>query len=168
MESTLLTQKQVSDVLNYDANTGDFIWGKRKKVGKAAEGRRAGYLLPAGYRVIRLHGKKYYAHRIAWLLHSGAWPKGDIDHINGIPSDNRICNLRDVSASENLQNQHRAPISNKTSGLLGVSLSKSRKRWVAQIKINGKSKSIGSFTCKFEAHDAYLKAKRELHPASTI
>lgn len=168
MEANLLTKSQVSDALDYSDATGEFVWKKRKTTGPALEGRRAGYLLPAGYRVIRLYGKKYYAHRLAWLLHSGDWPKGDVDHINGVPSDNRICNLRDVSHSENLQNQLRSPTSNKTSGLLGVSLSGKEKRWIAQIKINGKSIRLGSFLCKFEAHDAYVKAKRNLHPASTI
>lgn len=168
MGSTLLTRAQVVQVLDYDANTGIFVWKQRNTRGPRLEGKLAGYLLASGYRLIRIHGKKYYAHRLAWLIHSGEWPKWDIDHINGNPSDNRICNLRDVTTALNLQNQRKATMQNKSSGLLGVTRGNSDSTWVAQIKTNGKSIRIGIYSCKFEAHEAYKKSKRELHPTSTI
>lgn len=55
-----------------------------------------------GYRMGRILGRAYKAHRVGWAIHTGAWPVGDIDHIDGDPSNNRICNLRDVSRAENL------------------------------------------------------------------
>lgn len=49
---------------------------------------------------LRLDGKQYQlkAHRVAWILAHGAVPHGkQIDHINGIRDDNRLCNLRLVT-----------------------------------------------------------------------
>ena len=59
----------------------------------------------SGYYVIAIHREQYKAHRLGWILHYGdiCFEK-DIDHINGIRSDNRINNLRLVKASENAQN----------------------------------------------------------------
>jgi cytoplasmic iron level regulating protein YaaA (DUF328/UPF0246 family) len=59
------------------------------------------------YLSIVFKGRKYKAHRLAWLIHYGEWPKQVIDHINRQPNDNRIMNLRDVSYSENIKNSYR-------------------------------------------------------------
>jgi len=45
------------------------------------------------------------AHRLAWALHTGHWPKDVIDHINRDKHDNRFCNLRDVPLHVNAQNK---------------------------------------------------------------
>jgi len=63
--------------------------------------------------------KTYAAHRVAWFLHHGAWPMGEIDHINGNAQDNRIANLRDVTHKENTRNMKRR--SDNTSGITGIS-----------------------------------------------
>lgn len=72
--------------------------------------------MPVGYRYISFRGRHYYAHRLAWLIVKGEWPKNHIDHINGVKDDNRIANLRDVSSAENHRNMkiHR---SGKTCGV---------------------------------------------------
>jgi len=54
--------------------------------------------------LIGLLGKRYYAHRLAWLYVYGVWPDGDTDHINRNKHDNRIANLRSCSRSENMLN----------------------------------------------------------------
>ena len=117
-------------------------------------------------------GRKYYmAHHLVWLLHTGRLPNKQIDHINGKRDDNRFSNLREVSPLENSQNQRRAHKTSST-GLLGVSPIRQaglvRDRWKAQIKANGRPIHLGVFGSPDEAHQAYLNAKRKLHPGCTI
>ena len=113
-----------------------------------------------GYIAIRVCGKKYKAHRLAWLLVNGKWPEEEIDHINGVKTDNRYVNLRDVSKSENMRNQYVAHKGSE-SGLIGAY--KDGGMWRAQIKKDGVSHSVGWFKSKEEAHQAYLKAKADMH-----
>lgn len=101
MAGTILSAESLREVLDYCPDSGEFTWkvyrGRCAKVGS-----KAGTLKPTGYVAIILFGKWYGAHRLAWLHVHGAWPNGDIDHINGCPSDNRIANLRDVSKNMNM------------------------------------------------------------------
>ena len=105
-----------------------------------------------GYRKIKFEGKQYLSHRVAWLLYHGRWPIGDIDHIDGNPSNNQILNLRDVSHSKNLQNRKSATSKNKT-GFLGVV--KRKNKFAAHIHRNGKQIYLGLFLTAELAHQAY-------------
>lgn len=124
-----------------------------------------------GYIRIFLCGRYYPAHHIAWLLCHGCFPSLQIDHINGDRADNRSSNLREVTAVENSQNQRR-PHSTSSTGLLGASPIRQTgmvsERWRAQIKVNGRSIHLGSFGSPADAHQAYINAKRRLHPGCTI
>lgn len=115
--------------------------------------------------MVKIDGCKVMAHRIAWLIYFGHWPDGDIDHINGDRSDNRIINLRDVSRTINLQNR-RSPQSTNATGYLGVH--RDKRRYVAQIKTPDRNIRIGTFRTPEEAHAAYINAKRELHEGNTL
>src|SRR3972149_955610 len=95
----------------------------------------------------------------------GEFPKGDIDHINGDRADNRIGNLRATSRSENMQNLKEAHKDNCT-GHLGVF--KKRHRFGAQIMVDGVKHKLGIYDTPQEAHEAYLEAKRKLHPAGVL
>lgn len=97
-----------------------------------------------GYRQGEIFGRHSKAHRVLWLLYTGKWPSADIDHINGIRSDNRIENLRVVSRAENLKNQRLR--TNNTSGVTGVSWDKRSGKWHAHIQVNVRRKHIGYFT----------------------
>jgi hypothetical protein len=104
-------------------------------------------------------------HRAAWLYVHGKWPNGQIDHINGDRSDNRISNLRDVSHSVNQQNVHR-PRRDNASGFLGVTRQKNL--WTSQVTVSGKTLHLGLFKTPEEAASAYLEAKRKHHTGCTI
>ena len=127
---------------------------------------KAGSVNDKGYIVIRCFGRLYHAHRLAWLLTHGAWPAGDIDHINGIRTDNRIANLRDVSRSVNQQNLKTARRDNQT-GLLGVKKTRCG-TFEARINLNGRYVHLGTFPAAAEAHQAYITAKRKHHEGCTI
>lgn len=154
-----LTAEQVRHLLHYAPSTGVLTWKRT--------GRVAGSLDQEGYRAISVRGSGYRAHRLAWLHYHGEWPKGVIDHINGQKDDNRVANLRDVSILDNSLNSRPGPIAhNKTSASRGVSWQPSRRKWLASIQANGKSRTIGRFDTEAEAAEAYNTAKRLLHPSA--
>lgn len=101
-----------------------------------------------GYYRISLLGKRYLLHRVIWLYLYGEWPDV-IDHENGIPNDNRPCNLRNVSRSLNQKNHkiHK----NNTSGCMGVSFMKELGKWRVRIFVEGKVKHIGVYDSYEEA-----------------
>lgn len=159
--SSNLTQERLQSLLDYDPETGAFTWKVSR--GKAKAGSVAGCLSRAGYITILIDGVRFSAHRLVFFYASGDWPSKEVDHINGVRSDNRKSNLRDVSRSENCQNTG-GPSSNNTSGRLGVTWNKAQGKWQSQIQINRKNHYLGLFTDLNDAHSAYLKAKDELHP----
>jgi len=119
-----------------------------------------------GYLVTTLFKRPVKIHRLAWMLWYGCWPSGQIDHINGDKSDNRIENLRVVNNRQNKQNIA-TPKSN-TSGFMGVSFHKKSGKWAANIKINGKSKYLGLFDTPELASSAYKSAKKSIHPFNEV
>ena len=156
-----LTAERLRELLDYNPHTGEFVWRVSCRGTKAGD--IAGSSGSEGRRHIIIGYARFKAHRLAWLYVHGVWPKGLIDHINGIPFDNRIANLREASMSENLCNQRRAHTNNKT-GILGVQWKKDRNKFRARIVIAGKEKHLGYFDTKEKAQEAYLSAKQELHP----
>lgn len=163
----ILTQKRLIELLHYDPIAGIFTW-KTARRGRAKAGTRAGTKKsPEGYRSISVDAVMYSEHRLVWLYVYGKFPDHHLDHINGITSDNRLENLRDVTVSGNVQNQRKAH-SNSTSGLLGVSFNKRDRKWYSQILIDRKKCFLGYFKSADEAHQAYLDAKRAHHKTCTI
>lgn len=158
--SPVLTLERVLELLSYDQETGLFTWKIRK--GTAKQGKVAGCPHPNGYLYIKIDYKSYPVHRLAWLVYSGGWPSNSIDHINERKDDNRIVNLRDVTGSINNQNRSRAQSNNNT-GILGVHWHKRDNRFVAEIKVGGKSIHLGYFHTAEEARSTYLSAKRIMH-----
>jgi len=158
----MLTHKRLTDVLAYNPKTGVFTWKER-----VANCIQVGDVAGAdtnGYRQIRIDGVLYRSNRLAWFYVHGEWPKFTVDHKNGVTSDNRIKNLRDVSHGQNMHNQRTAHRNNLT-GLLGVT--PSGNKWVARIRVNGKSHYLGSFDLPHQASAAYQAAKRIHHPTAS-
>ncbi len=160
-----LTSAAIRELVRYDEGTGVFTWIKTR-TGSVRPGRIAGYLRKDGYVSIRIYGRNYPAHRLAWLYVTGAWPENQIDHINRCKSDNRFLNLRDVTASENRQNI--LAQKNNSSGFKGVSRDVANARWRAGIKHGGKSKNLGNFTLPEDAAKAYAAAANELHTKNPL
>ena len=108
-----------------------------------------------GYGRITLLGKRYKSHRVAWAMHHGDWPPDQIDHINGVKSDNRIENLRSVSQAENSKNS-KIP-ANNMSGVIGIHWDKVNFRWVARIRVNGKKIDL----CRTKDFDEAVAARKK-------
>jgi len=144
-------EQQMFERLKYTPEDGKVWWVKHPRR-STANGTEAGNMMQNGYRKLKFCGKQYLTHRVAWLLHHGAWPMGDIDHIDGNPSNNKLDNLRDVSHSVNLQNRKSATRKNKT-GFLGVV--KRKNKYAAHITKDGKQVYLGLFETAELAHKAY-------------
>lgn len=154
----LLDAKYVRHRLSYDPETGIFRWNTYPKA-KRMVGQIAGTIRSSGQVVILLNNQAYLAHRIAWVYVTGENPKDQIDHINRNPSDNRFCNLRECSGSENARNK--GMYSNNTSGVKGVT--KFRGRWAAKVGIDGKKVFLGYYESLQAASIAVKLGRASLH-----
>lgn len=147
--------------VHYEPETGKFTWLINHS-SKAKTGQELGSWDLYGYKTVRIYKRSYKLHRLAWFYMTGEWPKGDIDHINGVRSDNRWTNLRDVSRKSNLENTLRNG-SHKVHDLpRGVSHSNGGK-FSAKISHNNKPIHLGTYWTPEEAGAAYMAAKRLLH-----
>lgn len=100
----MLTHERLREVLIYDPDTGLWTW-RITVSNRAKAGARAGCRRNDGYHLIRVDGRLYLAHRLAWLYMTGGWPEREIDHADGNPSDNRWANLRLATHAQNITNQ---------------------------------------------------------------
>lgn len=154
-----LTLEYVRSILSYEPETGNFIWLVGRDNNPPKIGDIAGHRNTRGYINIKILGKQYMGHRLAWFYTHSEWPNGQVDHINGNPSDNRILNLRIATPAQNRAN---AKLSrNNKIGLKGVS--RSKKKWIAMIYRDYKPIILGRFDTPQEAHRAYVAAAHELH-----
>jgi len=149
----MITQTYIISRLSYDPKTGIFTW-----INGPRSGKRAGCLLQHGYRNININGKSYGEHRLAWLYVNGEMPTNNIDHINGVPSDNRIENLRECSQSQNKQNARP-----KTGYLKGAFFDKSKGKCRASIGPRGSVRYLGVFESQDQAHEAYALAAKQMY-----
>ena len=164
-----LTQEYLKECVSYDPATGVFWWKSRPEKhfdSKRAHsisnsrdsGNIAGVVTARGYRAIKINGKSYQAHRLAWLYMKGSWPQKTIDHINGRKLDNRIDNLRDVSQGDNCKNQARRKGENL---LMGVYWSKRSHKWQAGIRVQGKQVHLGFYESLLNAVAARKSAEKK-------
>lgn len=155
----MVTHRRLLEVLHYDPNTGKFTWRISSITKKAGE--EAGGFRSDGYMRIAIDGDRYYAHRLAWFYMNGAWPAGEIDHINGDPSDNSLANLREAARTENSWNA--AKRKSNSSGFKGVSFCPRDHRWIAKIRTGQTRKFLGRFDTPEDAAEAYRVAAEKYH-----
>lgn len=153
-----ITQARVRELFDY-RDDGALIW-KVSLGNRAKAGTRAGSVRQHGYFNIKIDGNKFLAHRLVFLWHHGYVP-AFIDHVNGVPGDDRIENLRPATRSQNMGN--RKLNANSRSGLKGVQWRERDSKWRARITLNGRQKELGLFDTAEKAHAAYLEAARLLH-----
>jgi len=139
--------------LKYNKHTGKFKWkkmlgGRKKKVGSVDKD---------GYLMIKHKNVGYRAHRVAWYLTYGSFPKGQIDHINHDRLDNRIKNLRVVTQAENAKNCKKSKAN--SSGVCGVHWCKTRNRWMSSITVDRKRIHLGVFDSFSDAVDVRKNAE---------
>ena len=162
----MITASRLKELIEYCPNTGLMIWKKdNSNPNRIKAGSFVGTVTKKGYVNVQIDKKMYKAHRLAWLYVYGEMPSKQIDHINGVRSDNRISNLREAN---NLQNSHnrRKPNNVSTTGFLGVV--KKKDRFQSRINVNGKRFHLGCFDTAEEAYAAYVSAKRIYHEFCTI
>lgn len=155
----MITQEYLKTVLNYNPETGKFIWVAPKK-GSKGLGKEAGTQTPRGYVDVCLLGKKYGLHRLAFLYMTGEIPKC-VDHINTLKWDNRWENLRPATYETNSYNYgNRKSIS----GVRNVYYDpRGKSKYFVFLKVNGKGKHFGFFETIEEAKVVADAARKELH-----
>lgn len=157
----MITQSELKEILTYNPVLG--IFTRLTTGGGFKIGSMAGSLHHTGYIIIKIKGKSYPAHHLAWLYAYSVIPK-ELDHINHIKDDNRIINLREVTHQENCKN--RSMRKDNSSGIIGVYWHKRDKKWTPIIIGENKRIHIGRFDDFFEACCARKSAenKYDYHP----
>lgn len=148
-------QQRWAAAYTYNPDTGLFFHRGDKR-GPIKNGAPAGARHAMGYLYLSLSGERKLGHRVAWLLTHGEWPEAMIDHVNGDPSDNRLCNLRAATSRENQRNKR--CYKNNTSGIKGVSWDRSAGKWIARLKVPERYLHLGYFSEKGAAAAAYAEA----------
>jgi len=155
-----ITQAFVRDVLDYDPDTGEFRWRLRtpnehysEHVCRALNARDAGKVAGSScgqnYLKVQLLGAKYMLHRVAFLWQHGEWPDGEVDHIDGNPQNNAMCNLRVVTKAHNRRNAARRR--DNDSGVTGVWRVPKSGKWLAYIRYEGRLRNLGRYVAIEEA-----------------
>jgi hypothetical protein len=148
-----ITQEQLKEYLSYCPDVGEFRWVKAAAACTRV-GSVAGSVSGDGYYQIRLKGKNYKAHRLAWLYMKGSFPEIQIDHINRSRADNRFSNLREATPGQNQANAKNSRVT--TTGIRGVCLIKGR--YEARLRHDGHYYYLGSFDTALEAKEVYDNA----------
>jgi hypothetical protein len=155
----MLTQARLREVLDYDEATGVFVW-KMRLAQRLRVGDVAGSLTEKGYLIIRIDTKPYLAHRLVWFYVHGVIPER-VEHRDRNGLNNAIGNLRLATQSQNLYNIGLRD--SNTSGAIGVHWDRSKNKWTAQIRAEGKNRFLGRFDTLEEAAAVRRKATDELH-----
>ncbi len=152
-----LTAAEMQSHYTYNPETGLFT---HARLGHTT----AGFSKGAGdmYKHLMIAGKRYRAHRLAFLVMTGEIPTV-VDHIDGDPTNNKWENLRAVTPQQNTHNTHK-PRSKKSKAELGVSWDTLHLLWRAQIRVDYAKYYIGLYDTQEEAALAYWAVKKTVHP----
>jgi hypothetical protein len=168
----LPSQKYLIECLDYNPETGSFIWKQRPNhhfidnrvmslVNTQRSGKIAGYIPESGYLMIGIDSTRYRAHRIAWKIMTGNDPENEIDHIDMDRSNCRFSNLRSAEGKENARN--RTKYKNNKSGYKGVSFNVQYGMFQSEIMKDRVRYNLGYYDSAIDAHNAYCNAAKNLH-----
>ena len=155
----MIDHEYVINTYSYDKSTGIFTY--KKSVGCRKKGDVVGWIDSSNgipYLITKVNREKVRLHRLAFFYVTGRWPNA-IDHINGVGTDNRWENIREVFGSEN--NMNTRILKNNKTGVHGVSRYKD-KCWVAYITFKRKRTHIGYYDDFNEACAARKLAENNL------
>jgi hypothetical protein len=159
----MLTQEILRENFRYEQETGDFFWAKQSRFKQRNLTKPIATLDKYGYVVVctTLSGKSkhYKVHRLIWVYLHGQIPK-QIDHINGIRNDNRLCNLREVTHQQNMMNRKQHKSKRLFRGIYKPNTK--TPHWIAEITYKGVKHNLGCYKTPEEASLAYEKARIEL------
>lgn len=155
-----LTAEILRAIVRYDPSTGKFFWLKSNNQWAIIGGEAGTVEVKTGYVRFTVLGRKYQAHRLAWLYVIGTWPACEIDHINLDKTDNRMGNLREAAPVGNACNKR----ASKRNVLQIKGVSENRPgRFVARIGHGKRVLHLGIFDTPQEAQTAYASKAQELH-----
>lgn len=153
-----ISQEELKRFLDYNPDTGIFTW-----IVNRTNGVKAGDVAGTpqnGYLTFYLNNTQWKAHRLAFLFMEGRMPHEYIDHINGIKSDNRWCNLREATNAENQRNRSGT---GSNCNLKNVTYIKKRDKYQVSLKVNNKDKFIGYFQDIELADLVAIEAREKFH-----
>jgi len=157
---TEITLEELRDLLDYDPITG-YLTNRHSSKGREL-GVRVGHVdAAAGYRNITINNISYREHRVIWLHYYGTWPNKDLDHINRLKSDNRICNLREATKVENSINR----ITEHPNQYRGVRKVSAGSGFRAEIRVEGADSKeyLGTYTTAEAASLVFETSAKEVH-----
>jgi hypothetical protein len=156
MADVIITKDYLHGLFEY--REGNLYW--KNHIQKARNGKKAGHLHSSKYTRIKINYKIYKAHQLIFMMFNGFFPKM-IDHIDGNPKNNKIENLRETTAVQNLYN---SKIRNdNSSGTKGICWNKKQKKWRVYINVNKKRREIGSFKDLEIAELVAIEARNKYH-----
>lgn len=159
------TQEELREMFTYDPHTGRLVWKKIAYKSTAKVGEVAGSIIrcPAGSRWrIGMARTIFFNARLVWIYHYGDIPQDmQIDHKNQNTLDDRIENLRLASSLQ--QKWHSRPRKNNPLPKGVIELKRGNKRFRADIRMDGKKRTIGYYSTAEEAHEAYKKIAQPKH-----
>ena len=134
-----LTQERVRELFDLDYETGVLRWRVNRR--RARMGDIAGNSTGRGYYQVTIDYNTHLLHRVIFLYAFGYLPEHHVDHISQDKSDNRPCNLRDVTPQCNIRNTGLR--SDNKSGVKGVSQLRKSGDWCPRIGVSGKDRNLG-------------------------
>jgi hypothetical protein len=158
-KDNVINQARLKELYVYDNETG--IFTAKVKTKKHDENDIAGWYETKGYLNITIDGKSYKAHRLAWLYVYGCMPSHQIDHINHVRDDNRLCNLREATHTENMQNSTGKRLKNGFPK--GAWWDKRKQKWKTTCQVDGIVHQLGFYESQEEALKVYREFAKNHH-----
>lgn len=142
--------------MDYDPTTGILTWRDGGKV--------AGFVGNRGYLRVKFQRREWLAHVLAWAWAFGHVPKLQLDHINRVKTDNRLCNLRVVTPAQNMANRDVPKCTGPDGSPLpaGVQFNRLERKFKVTLRRNGRRLHLGTYPTANEAVQALREAIREV------